>query len=71
MKKSMPYYKVYYISRDGIKKKKEIYCESPNKIGNMINGSIVKFRELPDCDGCRYDHPGQEAHMGPGGCLEC
>jgi hypothetical protein len=30
----------------------------------------VTFAEMfPDCDGCKYNRPGQDDHMGLGGCL--
>ncbi len=30
----------------------------------------IKQSVVVNCDGCRYDSPGQRAHMGFGGCLQ-
>jgi hypothetical protein len=30
---------------------------------------LSEFRKQPRCPGCRYNSPGQKAHMEPDGCL--
>lgn len=30
---------------------------------------LPRNRKYKNCEGCKYDHASQYAHMGPGGCL--
>ena len=37
--------------------------------GESINYKKIVITKLPQCEGCRYDSNGQDAHMNEGGCL--
>ena len=41
--------------------------DPPSELSNAEMGLIPLFGE--SCEGCKYNRPGQDDHMQPGGCL--
>lgn len=44
--------------------------EIEDRLSEDENIKSFKISQASSCEGCRNDFPGQEAHMGSGGCLE-
>ena len=60
--------------KDYQKKKGISYKEAMKEAKVSYNKLKVKSggakKEKKQCEGCKYNSPGQKDHMGPGGCLE-
>ena len=72
-KKLQNYYNNYRVITEKINKTltKIHKVETANsKIAPTKAEPLQAAEERPTCSGCREDQPNQQAHMGPGGCLD-
>jgi hypothetical protein len=46
------------------------YLELEKEVEDIGRYLEEEAEEVDTCEGCRYDQPNQQAHMGPGGCLD-